>query len=128
VKKNRIITSSPEARLRIHFLSLFNYFIKKYCFYYLHHLYYYQGKQKENKMSHKITVIHKSSVNKLLDYQEEYQSIHKAKRMIKYYQENNNIQKALEIQEALNFKERIEDLLDKAIKGLISWEEFEKAR
>jgi hypothetical protein len=63
-----------------------------------------------------------------LDYQEEYQSIHKAKRMIKYYQENNNIQKALEIQEALNFKERIEDLLDKAIKGLISWEEFEKAR
>jgi hypothetical protein len=79
-------------------------------------------------MSHKITVIHKSSVSKLLDYQYEYQSIRWAKKMIKYYQENNNIQKALEIQEALNFKERIEDLLDKAIKGIISWEEFEKAR
>jgi uncharacterized membrane-anchored protein YjiN (DUF445 family) len=79
-------------------------------------------------MSHKITVTHKSSVSKLLDYQEEYQSIQKAKRMIKYYQENNNNQKAKEIQQAINSKKRIEDLLNKAIKGLISWDDFEKVK
>lgn len=79
-------------------------------------------------MAQKIFVVHNSSVDSSLTYPCEYDSIAQARRMIDYYQQKGESQKAEEIEKALTKNERIRELLDKVVNGSITWEEFEKSK
>jgi hypothetical protein len=75
-------------------------------------------------MAMKIVVNHKSNVSAIYNYSTDYKSVLHAKKMVKYYREKGETQKANEINDAIKLQEKAIKDLNKVLSGEMTWEEL----